>query len=219
MSCGRTWKTPGSPNGRAGLEYLGEDAAAYKRLYEIKSKDDPASWAKLIELTRVLNQTPPDQLEAALKPMLDVDGALKFLAVEMVLANSDGYWTRASDYNLVMNEAGVVHILPHDMNEALGIQEPATLDPLSGLDDARKPLRSKLLAVPALRERYLGYVKDIATKWLDWNTMGPLVERYQSLIAADVAADTRKLYSTDAFQAEVANLKSFADNRRAFLLQ
>ena len=38
----------------------------------------------------------------------------------------------------------------------------AELDPLVGLDDATKPLRSKLLAVPALRERYLSYVRDIA---------------------------------------------------------
>ena len=47
------------------------------------------------------------------------------------------------------------------------------LDPLVGIDDATKPLRSKLLAVPALRERYLAYVRDIAQKWLDWNTLGP----------------------------------------------
>ena len=31
---------PGSPGGRGGLEYLGEDVGAYKRTYEIKSKDD-----------------------------------------------------------------------------------------------------------------------------------------------------------------------------------
>src|SRR5207249_12155300 len=36
------------------------------------------------------------------------------------------------------------------------------LDPLVGLDDARKPLRSKLLAVPALRAKYLEYVRTIA---------------------------------------------------------
>ena len=53
----------------------------------------------------------------------------------------------------------------------------ATLDPLIGLDDEPKPLRSKLLAVPALRAQYLAYCKQIATKWLDWKTLGPLVLR------------------------------------------
>jgi hypothetical protein len=97
------------------------------------------------------------------------------------------------------------------------------LDPLVGLNDTTKPLRSKLLAVPALRERYLGYVRDIATKHLDWKTLVPRVQQYQALIAGDVKADTRKLYSFEAFQAETdggeRSLKSFVEKRRAFLLK
>jgi hypothetical protein len=97
------------------------------------------------------------------------------------------------------------------------------LDPLIGLDDTSKPLRSKLLAVPALRARYLGYVREIADKWLDWRTLQPLVQRYQAVIAADVKADTRKLYTTAQFTAGVDrgddSLKSFADRRRAYLLK
>lgn len=92
------------------------------------------------------------------------------------------------------------------------------LDPLVGLADTTKPLRSRLLAVPALRERYLAHVGAIATKWLDWNTIGPLAARYQSLIAADVKVDTRKLDTFEAFEAGVEGLKTFADRRRAFLL-
>ena len=36
------------------------------------------------------------------------------------------------------------------------------LDPLVGLNDARMPLRSKLLAVPSLNARYLEHVRTIA---------------------------------------------------------
>jgi hypothetical protein len=94
---------------------------------------------------------------------------------------------------------------------------------LIGLDDGSKPLRSKLLAVPALRTRYLGYVREIADKWLDWNTLEPLVRQYQSVIAADVKADTRKLYPTEQFTSGVdqgnSSVKSFVDRRRAFLLK
>jgi hypothetical protein len=98
-----------------------------------------------------------------------------------------------------------------------------TLDPLVGLDDATKPLRSKLLAVPALRERYLGYVRDIAQRWLDWKTIDPLVTRWQSVVAADVAGDTRKLYSTEAFTTGLRgaenSLERFMTDRRTFLLE
>ncbi len=97
---------------------------------------------------------------------------------------------------------------------------PATpeLDPLVGLDNPSMPLRSKLLAVPALRARYLRYVREIAERDLDWKTMGPLVEKYQKLIRDDVSRDTRKLYTAEAFAEGVVKLKEFADNRRSYLL-
>jgi hypothetical protein len=225
---GARWKVSGSPMARGGLEYLGDDIAAYKRIFEIKSTDDEKSWKALINLCKVLNQTPPDKLEAALKPILDIDSMLWFLALDVVLVNSDGYWTRASDYSLFLNEKGKFHIVPHDMNEAFhggmgfGMGPPrkpgegdeadedpgqgpmrtggVELDPLVGLEDARKPLRSKILAVPALRARYLANVRTIAEEWLDWKKLGPIVNQYRALIDKDVEADTRKLASTEAFR-------------------
>ena len=239
-SAGARWKAPGSPGGRAGLEYLGDDVAEYKKLFEIKSKDEPKSWRSLIELCRVLNQTPPARLEAALAPLLDIEGTLKFLAIENVLINTDAYWSRASDYNLFQDVKGRFHIVPHDVNESFRSPEGGRnrgqqtrgveLDPLIAAEDAGKPLLSKLLAVPALRVRYLGYVRDIAEKWLDWERLGPLAKRYQSIIDADVKTDTRKLGSYEAFTANVdgeaqeggrgprMSLKSFAEQRRAYLL-
>jgi hypothetical protein len=105
------------------------------------------------------------------------------------------------------------------------------LDPLLAAKDENKPLISKLLAVPALRKQYLIYVREIADKWLDWNKLGPIAEKYQSVIADEVAKDTRKLSSTEAFKkgltenvpggpfgGNVIGLKSFADQRRTYLL-
>jgi spore coat protein CotH len=225
---GARWKVPGSPRGRAGMEYLGEDAASYRRLYEIKTKDDPKSWAALISMFRVLNQTPLARLEAELSPLLDIDGVLKFLAVEVALANSDGYWTRASDYSLYLDPQGRFHVIPHDVNEALSEESGfgfgfggggPMLDPLVALDDPTKPLRSRLLQVPALRQRYLGYVREIADVWLDWKKLEPLVRQYRALIAEDMKVDTHRLYSLEAFESGPASVKSFVDERRAFLLK
>ena len=247
---GVRWKVPGSPNGRGGLEYLGDDVAGYKQRYEIKNKDTDTSWKALINLTKVLNTTPADQLEAALTPILNVDGTLKFLALENVLVNSDGYWTRASDYNIYLDPSGRFHIIPHDINEAMmagggrgmgpGGMPPGmppggqgrggrgggrggpggggvTLDPLVAINDASKPLISKLLAVPALRAKYLGYVQDISTQWLDWAVLGPVVEQHRALIAADVAKDTKKVTTTDAFASSLDGLKTFVEGRRKHL--
>jgi len=93
------------------------------------------------------------------------------------------------------------------------------LDPLVGLDDTSKPLRSKLLAVPALRAKYLAYVRDIAEHWLDWKTLGPIAQKYHDLIAADVKADVRKIYTSEEFDAGMNGVKAFMDERRSFLLK
>jgi hypothetical protein len=244
---GSRWKVGGSPMGRGGLAYLGDDPASYKGIYDIKTKDTPEAWAHLINLTKVLNQTPADKLEKALAPILDIDGALKFLAVDKALMNADGFWARASDYTLYEDAGGKFHLIPWDANETFrepermgrggggNIPDDATLDIFAGADDANKALLAKLLAVPALRARYVEYVKDIAKNWLDWNKLGPMIDRWQSLIAADVKADGRKLNSTDAFTKAVTqdrfepgfgptgppsmSLRSFVEQRRAYLLK
>ena len=97
-----------------------------------------------------------------------------------------------------------------------------TLEMFTGINNPARPLISKLLAVPALKARYEGYVKQIAEKWLDWKTLGPMVAKHRALIEAEVMRDTKKLSSNEGFanglDGEVGSLKAFADRRRAFLL-
>jgi len=351
-SKGARWKVRGNPGARGGLEYFGEDIAEYKRVFQIKSTDNEKSWRALINLCKVLTQTPPEKLEEALKPTLDVDGLLWFLALDIALINGDGYWIRSSDYSLYLDEKGKFHVIPSDTNEcfrpaggpgfggpgggmfmrfaasgevlpppfqdALQLTErqrkqlaelqkevtekldkvlteeqrkqlkeirergpggfgpggfgppggppggapgafpggpPAgafpggpgagpgprgvDLDPLYGLDDPRKPLRSKVLAVPALRARYMAHVRTIAEQSLDWKKLGPVVADLRKLIEKDVEADTRKLDSYEAFLrntddrggggagtaagaargfAQGMNLRDFAEQRAKYLL-
>jgi hypothetical protein len=79
------------------------------------------------------------------------------------------------------------------------------LDPLIGMNDMRKPLRSRMLAVPSLRAKYLANVKVIAQDSLDWAKLGPVVAKFRSLIESEIKADTRKLTSFEAFQRATAD--------------
>jgi spore coat protein CotH len=323
-SKGARWKVRGIPFGGGGLDYVGDDIAEYKRRYEIKSRDDEKDWKALVQLANTLTTTPTDQLEEALKPLIDIDGLLWFLALDVSLINCDGYWIRASDYSLHLNEKGIFHVIPHDMNEAFrqpagpgfgpppgfdpppggpppvgvggagapgfwpppeGFSPPGggpsgtdglgeaggperadnpgssapqqagsgrfgrqgdfgmrmrakgvELDPLVGLDDARKPLRSKVLSVPTLQARYLQYVRAIAEQ-LDWSKLGPVVAKHRAMIDNEVKIDTRKLETHEAFLKATADtaesnsaapeqgwraapmpLRAFADQRRSYLL-
>jgi hypothetical protein len=93
--------------------------------------------------------------------------------------------------------------------------------------------------VPALRARYLSYVRTIAEQWLDWQKLGPMVEARRALIEKEVEADTRKLETYDAFKRALAvdapapaapnaapgegrrqlSLKQFVEQRRKYLLE
>ena len=339
---GTRWKVRGNPGAQSGLEYTGDNVEDYKRKYEIKSGEDEKAWKALINFCKVLNTTPADKLEEALKPIANIDNILWFLALDVALINCDGYWVRSSDYCIYLDEHRKFNLIPHDMNEAfrpaggpgmggsrmfampklgevLGspLQDmlrmtaeqkkqladlqkevdaqlekvmtaeqrtqfkqmrdaianfgPPTgpggpggfvpggpggqpgrpggpggfpggpgggmggsglnLDPLVGLTSTRMPLRSKLLAVPSLKKKYLENVKKIAEEQLDWNKLGPVVASYRKLMEKEVTIDTRKLESTEGFLRATADmaeagpprgrevsLRAFADARRKYLL-
>lgn len=104
------------------------------------------------------------------------------------------------------------------------------INPLVGLTDATKPLRSKVLAVPELKTAYLKKVRQLAEEDLDWSKIGPFVADLRKLIDAEIKADTRKLSSYDAFLAATGSevratgepakgsLQEFFTKRRKFLL-
>lgn len=227
------WRIPGSFSSRGGLEYLGDNLAAYRQTYDIKNKDRPENWEALIELTRVLNQTPSADLVAALDPLFDIDEALRFLAVDNALVNSDGYYSRNSDYSLYLDEDGRFHVTAYDANEAMqsargggrgfggfrGGSGGVSLSPLEGSRDGSKAMLYRMMMVPELRARYLGYVRDIAENWLTWDRIGPIASDYQALIRDAVESDRRKLYSTGEFDSGAeATLRPFIESRQRFLL-
>jgi len=171
-----------------------------------------------MQTTRVLDETPAEKLEEALSRVMDVDEVLKFLALDITLVNNDGYWRDGSDFNVYLNQDDRILLTPHDANEGFrtggcggGAAQP---DPLAAMDDPNKALRHKLRASPALRQRYLAYVREIAEKSLDWNWLGPRVERYRALIGPEIEPDTRKLETTEAFTTGVYGLSDGTPLRR-----
>ena len=220
---GTRWKIPQGGRAGGGFQYQGDDASRYGT-FQIKSKDEPEAWSALIDLAKTLDATPVESLEAALASRLDIDAYLRFLALDNAMVSGDGFYQRGADYSLYRHPDGRFHFVFHDANEMFstgGMQ----LSPLIAQSDTTKPIIAKVLAVPTLRAKYLGYVREIAEKSLDWNAIRPIVRQYRELIADDVARDTRKLFSTDDFLGTTADdpaygtLRSFFEGRRAFLLR
>ena len=101
-----------SPGGT--LAYLGDKAEPYRESYHLQSKEDPAAWAALIDLIKILNQTPTTWLESAVAKRLDIDSALRFLAWQNALINQDSYGSTTGGYGLYLAKDGRFHLVPQD---------------------------------------------------------------------------------------------------------
>ena len=206
---GVRWKVP--PGRNSGLVYNGDQPSAYQQFYQLKTRveEAPNAWQDLINLCKVFERTPDDQLESALSTVFNIDRALWFLALENVFIDNDGYISRASDYALYQDPMGRFHLLPHDSNETFRFAggggpnswqiDGQMLSPVSQEDDMMRPVIRRLLAIPHLRARYLAHIRTIVNEWLDWDLLHPVITEYQSLVDTEVKADDKKLYAYEAF--------------------
>ena len=206
---GVRWKVP--PGRSSGLVYNGDQPSAYQESYQLKTRADeaPNAWQDLIRLCEVFEITPDDQLESELSSIFNIDRALWFLALDNVLIDNDGYFSRASDYAFYQDPNGRFHLLPHDSNETFRFAggggpnswqtDGPMLSPVASENDTRRPVVRRLFAIPHLRTRYLAHVRTIANEWLDWDRLQPIIAAYQSLADAEVKADDKKLYAYEAF--------------------
>jgi spore coat protein CotH len=221
---GARWKVL-SGSGGGGLVYRGEDPETYRRTYELKTSDTPKVWKDLVNLFRVLSETPASGLEEALGPLFNIDGALWFLALENVFIDGDGYIGRGSDFLLYRDPGGRFHMITYDNNETF---RPASgggpnrwppggamLSPLAYESEADRPVISKLLAVPKFKERYLENIRTLTRTWLDWKNLGPLVEGYRALIEESIAGDAKKPFRGWSAPPEI---EDFVKERRDYLL-
>ena len=236
-------------------------------MYEMTSKDDPKAWADLIKVFKVLNETPPDKLEAALvadlrrrrraqvprrrsgarehRRLLDPRQRLQLVSGRerhhphhsARRERGDGtrrrWWTPRW-------RPGRVRPRPRPWRSSSRNGRSGGLSPASAgrlprprrIRPWRRRTRSGSVGRAERREQgrsdrscsrsrrcaheYLSYVHEIAEKWLDWKTLGPIAQKYHALIADDVKADTRKLFDNAGFESGVESVKAFADARREY---
>ena len=207
---GVRWKISPGRNRGGSLAWNGPDVADYKDAFQLKTGRAPDDcWDDLVKLCETLDKTPDEELEAALNPVLNIDRALWLIALENTFIDSDGYISRGSDYYLYKDPDGRFSMIPYDNNETFRFaggggpnmwpSNDPMLSPVAHEDNENLPVISRLLSIPHLRARYLAHVRTIVSEWLDWDVLNPIITEYQSLIDAEVKADSKKLYAYDAF--------------------
>ena len=121
----------------------------------------PGDQADLHELGAAALLKDPAQRKQALSRLLDTDEFLNFLAIEMIIANWDGYAFHQNNYRLYHNP--VSHrfaIIPHDLDNTFAESGMGLVPPRNGL------LASALLATQQDREDFRERVARLFPKVL-----------------------------------------------------
>ena len=199
----------------------------------LKTNENRPDHAALLRFLDVLNNEPDSTFPAAIERVLDVDSALRFLAVSAVTVHLDSYLGSARNYYLY-EEDGRFTMVPWDINEAFGtfrcgierrrlidlyVDEPTASAP------AARPLVGRLLAHPPYLDAYRGYVRELVDGPLAPGAVEARIDRLAGLLAPLVedvqAAERRRLAELDydlpaptlGAPAAVAELKSFVAAR------
>ncbi len=186
-----------------------EDEADYsdvKALFDSlhASRDDAGTWRN------------------GLESVFDVDGFLRWLAVNTLTQNWDTYGMMTHNYYLYNDPGdGLIHWIPWDNNESLGVN---TRTPLSLELSSREvgddwPLIRYLMDDPTYRATYVNYVSQAAQSVFNSTTMEPIYTEAHSLIRSYVvgAEGEQSGYThvsgEAAFDAALNELKSHVQAR------
>ena len=200
----------------ASLLYLGEDASLYpEATYELKTNEDTADRSDLIAFAKVLNQTDADELDTALAAVLDVEGYLRWLAVNTWMVSMDSYAGTVDNYYLYHGEDGRFRFIPWDLNQAfgnyhgtacsgagaLGCEAPMGTDeyltlnpdePYCGCSKGARPLIEKVLASSPLLKRYHEILGELVDGVLELERVKNKMQSLRDLIEDAAHLDTQK---------------------------
>ena len=157
------------PQGLRGLDFLGDDWGKYRGPYRPLAEPTAEEARRLIEFVKLVQQDADEQFRTQIGSYLDVDKFLRFMAVQALVANADGFFTLGYNYALFLdpNTKRFVFI-PGDqelsfanflmMGSAAELMDMSLAHPYGG----QNRLADRLLEIPYFREVHQKTVKDLA---------------------------------------------------------
>lgn len=197
--------------------YEGEDGASLSKymplsyLTQKKGKDETKSDVK--NLIDVIDKMPLGE-KGDIESVLDVESALRMLAVNAVLDNRDGYGGIFAHNYYLYNNGGKFVMLPWDMNApfvsyATDIEAPTVgVYGYSQMND--RPLAKKLMAVDEYYQKYLGYCRQLTEKLPQ---LKENVLRIHAMIKESVENDPNKFCSSSYFNSYYSENNSYSTVR------
>ncbi len=191
--------------------------------FEKKTNEDDEDWSDIIALFDALHDdsftSDPVTWRANLESVFDVDGFLRYMAVNGIIQNWDTYGRMPHNYYLYNNpENGLLTWIPWDNNEALqeGKRGGSLALDFSDLDADSWPLIGKIYADEVYKARYDELLLEVISDAFETNTIQALYDQYSALIEPHATSEQSGYSflesSNDFFQA-VSQLNDHAEDR------
>lgn len=153
--------------------------------------------------------------------VLDVDEALKFIALNGVAGNFDSYLSEKKHNYYLYEDDGLFNVLPWDYNMSFGgfggsgvlIDEPTTGTV------ADRPLVDKLLKVEAYKEKYHEIIQSMLDSYLADESFQARIAEIKAMISSYVEADPSSFYTYEQYEQGITQVISFNKTQTSSVAQ
>lgn len=207
-------------------EDLGADfveASFSEEAFEKKTNEDDADWSDIQTLFSALHDdtanTDPATWRLNLESVFNVDGFLKYLAVNGIIQNWDTYGRMTHNYYLYNDpETSKLTWIPWDNNEALqnGKQGGALALDFANIQANSWPLIEKLYADSVYRAQYNAYLQEVIDNAFQTAATQALYDNYSTLVEPYATAEVAGysfLNGANDFYNAITELKAHASSR------
>ncbi|KAI9300276.1 coth protein-domain-containing protein [Cunninghamella echinulata] len=182
------------------LSYFGaQNLTLYEKAYEIEEdpdNKDEKNYNKLIAFTKFLSEAPTGEgAETVWNQQIDMESVIRSLAIEVVAGFSDGYIGNANNYHLYdhLQEKRFIFI-KSDFDNTFGntlvdLSQQWTGDYLDCPGFTMRPLTTKMLLVPAFKQRFEEVLQLLVQQLINPKAMNPRIDSLINMIRQDVQWD------------------------------
>lgn len=197
------------------LTWLQGDTLSFWRNFEMKTKNKPESWTRLIAFAKKINLTPYDIFYDSLKSVFDFNSYLPVLAADIIFNNWDSYFFGQNYYLYRDSSENKYYYLPWDYNVSLntnfGSDGDYSILPFENENRIFKlPLPLKVNNNETLKNMYLEElckVNSIMTS----DSLKIFIQKMHDLIRPSLKADLGKVMSIEQYDQSLHKNLNIAD--------
>jgi spore coat protein H len=198
--------------GHQGLA-AGDSWKEYERFLIPKSRATPAQQDRMLSFIRLINRSDAATFQNQIRSYVHLDNYLRFLVVNVALANLDSYLGMGKNYYMYLHPGtGQLHWIPWDHDLSFGgfflcgtAEERMTLS-IDNPSTVNDTLLKRLLAIPEIKEQYHHLMRDFLAKHFQAQSVFRQIDQLVGIIQPPVLEEKRR--SRAGFQRSVDGRKT-----------